>query len=70
MSLVADLFEEQGGRARLASRACKASYVRSRRNGRLAGNEVSISAQTCLPADRPSTVHSCSGDRRDPSREY
>ena len=29
----------------------------SRRNGRLAGHEVSISAQACLPADRPSTVH-------------
>ena len=33
----------------------------SRRNGRLAGHEEivsnSISAQACLPADRPSTVH-------------
>ena len=29
----------------------------SRRNGRLAGHEVSISAQACLPADRPSSVH-------------
>jgi hypothetical protein len=33
----------------------------SRRNGRLAGHEVSISAQA-VPADRPSTVHSCSGE--------
>ena len=28
----------------------------SRRNGRLAGHEVSISAQACLPADRPSRL--------------
>ena len=37
--------------------------------GRLAGHEVSISAQACLPADRPSTVHrKYSGCDR--SREY
>ena len=40
----------------------------SRRNGRLAGHEVSISPQACLPADRSHLlVCSCSGNR---SREY